>query len=96
MTAQAPLGYFSEPGYTSIGDPYASTEGKVGGKTEKLARYYGKQFATAPPKKGQVYPGNIRALVFCVLVSLTCVPGFHAMHRQQRTYISPSSNGCSR
>lgn len=53
MTAQAPLGYFSEPGYTSIGDPYASTEGKVGGKTEKLARYYGKQFATAPPKKGQ-------------------------------------------
>eukprot|EP01051_Picozoa_sp_SAG22_P015077 SAG22_NODE_1921_length_3308_cov_1.802431_1_plen_31_part_10 len=27
MAAQAPLGYFSEPGYISIGDPYASTEG---------------------------------------------------------------------
>jgi hypothetical protein len=28
--------------------------GKSGGKTEKLSRYYGKQFGFAPPKKGQV------------------------------------------
>ena len=28
MSAQAGLGYFSEPSYISIGDPYASTEGE--------------------------------------------------------------------
>ena len=101
MTAMNSLGYFSEPTYITIGDPYASTEGasacpqlrahcrppavpdpstqrsgeacrlrslriadvksrlaryagKSGGKTEKLSRYYGKQFGFAPPKKGQV------------------------------------------
>jgi hypothetical protein len=31
-----------------------------GGKTEKLSRYYGKQFGFAPPKKGQVSAGAMR------------------------------------
>lgn len=33
--------------------PGSVSVGKANGKTERLSRYYGKQFSFAPPKKGQ-------------------------------------------
>jgi hypothetical protein len=48
-SAMNSLGYFSEPTYNSIGDPYEGGKGKG-----MLPRYVGKQFTGAPPKRGQV------------------------------------------
>ena len=74
-------------GHLAFTHPVSSTGKSSSGKSDKLARYSGKQFSYAPPKKGQ-YASDAYFTEFQRLYEVTLPPPSRCARHSSRLYLA--------